>query len=110
MRRIALIAVLVLAGCQTEGTDDGLEPVGEAAVEAARLACMEDGGTFAQGGKAGAMVCFRTPRDAGKQCKASTDCESACLARSMTCAPLEPLFGCQEILGANGERLTQCVD
>jgi hypothetical protein len=109
MRRLALVLLLGLAACQ-EGGGDGLEPVGEGAVEAARADCGRRGGTFAAGGRSAALVCFTTPRDAGKQCRKSTDCDSACLARSMTCAPLKPLFGCQEILGAGGERLTQCVD
>ena len=109
MRQLVLIAALVLAACQTERAPD-LEPVGEAKVAAERAACEEQGGTFAPAGKAQALTCFTTPRDAGQQCSKATDCDSACLARSRTCAPIRPLFGCQDILNSAGVRLTQCID
>lgn len=109
MKRLLLIAALVLAACQGDGSSK-LEPVGTAAVDAQRAACEKRGGNFALGGSSGGFSCITTPRDAGKQCKKATDCESACLARSNTCAPLQPLFGCNEILTATGVRLTQCVN
>ena len=105
----AVLVVLALAACQTEA-GDGLPPVGAAAVDAARAACERRGGTFAPGGTSGALTCFTTPRDAGRQCRTADDCSSACLARSRTCAPLAPLFGCNEILTATGARVTQCID
>lgn len=75
-----------------------------------QLACERRGGRFMQAGQTGAMACVRTTRDAGKQCRRGSDCEGVCLARSGTCAPLTPLFGCHEILQNDGTRVTQCLD
>lgn len=110
MIRLARAAALVLAlaACQ-QGAGD-LPPVGAAAVDAARAACERRGGTFAPGGASGALACFTTPRDAGKQCRTADDCSTACLARSRSCAPVSPLFGCNEILTATGARVMQCID
>lgn len=105
----AVLLTLALAACQT-GAGDDLPPVGAEAVEAARTACERRGGTFAPGGISGALACFTTPRDAGKQCSTADDCSSACLARSRTCAPVTPLFGCNEVLTSTGARVTQCID
>jgi hypothetical protein len=111
IRRVLLIAALVLAGCQQDAGDGSdLPAVGEAAVEQARQACERKGGRFGPAGRSQSMVCFTIPRDAGKACERSTDCSSTCLARSRTCAPVTPMFGCNEILNEDGARLTQCID
>ena len=39
-----------------------------------------------------------------------TDCDGMCLARSRTCSPIKPLFGCQDVLADNGTVGTVCVD
>jgi hypothetical protein len=75
-----------------------------------QLVCERRGGRFMQAGQTGAMACVRTTRDAGQQCRRGSDCEGVCLARSGTCAPLAPLFGCHEILQNDGSRVTQCLD
>jgi hypothetical protein len=75
-----------------------------------QLVCERRGGRFMRAGQTGAMACVRTTRDAGKQCRRGSDCEGVCLARSGTCAPLAPLFGCHEILQNDGSRVTQCLD
>ena len=49
-------------------------------------------------------------RDGGKSCKRERDCEGLCLARSRTCAPIQPLFGCNDILQDNGVMVTLCID
>jgi hypothetical protein len=33
-----------------------------------------------------------------------------CLARSGTCAPIMPLFGCNEVLDKQGRRVTLCIE
>lgn len=104
----AALVLLALAAC-LDGAGKSLPPVGEAAVTAAAEACTARGGRFGPGGKAG-LTCFTTPPDAGRQCRAAGDCSTACLARSGTCAPITPLFGCNEILTATGARVTQCID
>ncbi|MDT8854105.1 hypothetical protein RNZ50_03460 [Paracoccaceae bacterium Fryx2] len=75
-----------------------------------QLACERTGGRFAVSGGGGAKTCIRPTRDGGKSCSRQGDCEGVCLARSRTCAPIAPLFGCNEILQADGQRVTLCID
>ena len=75
-----------------------------------QIACEKAKGVWTQAGSAVAAFCQKPTRDGGKSCKASTDCEGYCLARSGTCAPVSPMFGCQEILNENGRVLTQCLN
>ena len=74
------------------------------------LACVKKGGQWAAAGSAGGMSCLHVMRDAGKSCRKKSDCEGDCLARSNTCAPIAPLFGCNEILQDNGAMVTLCID
>lgn len=74
------------------------------------LACAKTGGKWSVAGKAGGMSCVHILRDAGKSCHKKSDCEGDCLARSNTCAPIAPLFGCNEILQNNGAMVTLCID
>ena len=55
------------------------------------------------------FTCFQTLSDANKFCRAESDCQGLCLARSQTCAPVKPFFGCHEVLSSNGLRQTRCV-
>lgn len=104
-----VLVMLALAGCQTD-TPEALPPVGDALLAVQKTACEKRGGSMKFAGSYGGQVCFTTPRDAGKSCHKSTDCSTSCLARSQTCAPIEPLLGCQEILNEDGARLTQCIN
>jgi hypothetical protein len=111
MRALALLAVLVLGSCQPVAPpvgDIGLTGPERMAVEL--QACEERGGSFQRAGKGGVFTCVTRTRDAGKSCTAATQCESLCLARSRTCAPVKPIFGCNDILNSAGVRLTQCID
>lgn len=74
------------------------------------LACEKQGGNWAKAGKSSGRTCLKPTRDAGKQCRKQGDCTSVCLARSGTCAPVKPLFGCNEILQKDGSRVTLCID
>ena len=74
------------------------------------LACVKKGGRWSVAGKAGAMSCVQMMRDAGKSCRKKSDCEGDCLARSNSCAPVAPLFGCNQILQDNGAMVTLCRD
>lgn len=76
----------------------------------AQVQCEKQGGTWARAGKSAARTCVQQTRDGGKQCTRGTQCEGLCLARSGTCAPLAPLFGCNEILEDDGRRVTLCID
>lgn len=73
-------------------------------------ACLRQGGLWIHAGKSIAMACVKPTKDAGKQCHREQDCQGVCLARSMTCAPYDPLFGCNEILQKDGSRVTLCLD
>ena len=72
-------------------------------------ACRKKGGQWSRVGKGG-QACVQRTRDAGKECKKASQCEGLCLARSGTCAPIAPLFGCNEILQNDGSRVTLCID
>lgn len=75
-----------------------------------QIACERKGGSWASAGGSGAKACVKRTRDAGKQCTNGRQCEGDCLARSQTCSPITPLFGCNEILQDNGARVNQCIE
>lgn len=110
MRRVllGLAVVLALASCR-EGAGGREAPLPDPLAEATR-ACERSGGRMVKSGIANAQVCLSETRDSGKMCRASSDCEGECLARSGTCAPANPMFGCHEVLMDNGARATLCRD
>ena len=57
-----------------------------------------------------AKVCQHEMPDSGRQCTKAGDCQGDCLARSRTCAPVRPLFGCNAILMDNGQTAVLCRD
>jgi hypothetical protein len=61
------------------------------------------------GGGAG-HICVRPTRDGGKSCEREGQCDGQCLARSKTCAPFDPLWGCNDVLQADGNRVTLCLN
>jgi hypothetical protein len=75
-----------------------------------QLACEKKGGRWYKVGKGDKRACVRQTKDAGKRCEKESQCESVCLARSGTCAPFKPMYGCNEILQDNGARVTLCLD
>ena len=75
-----------------------------------QISCEKRGGNWGNAGKSKLKNCITRTRDAGKQCRKQGDCSSVCLARSGTCAPVKPLFGCNEILQKDGSRVTLCLD
>ena len=91
------------------GTPDP-EPPPQISKSPSQIACEEDGGSWARAGSGGGMACVRPTRDGGKQCRSKTDCEGECLARSRTCAPIQPLFGCNAVLMDNGAEVNLCID
>ncbi len=76
----------------------------------ARLACEKKGDLWVKAGKSSAHACVKRTKDSGKRCTSGKDCQGECLARSGTCAPYAPLFGCNEILQDDGTRMTLCLD
>lgn len=105
----ALATLLVLAACQPE--EEGLVTGGGVIVsdvEELAAQCRADGGRWGTTPSAGS-ACFRDTPDANQRCTSANDCSSLCLARSGTCAPFTPFFGCHEVLTASGARATQCT-
>lgn len=94
---------------QTEATPIP-EPIATVPKSPEQIACERRSGTWAKVGKSSGRSCVQRTRDAGQQCRRETDCEGRCLARSGTCAPLKPLFGCNDILQADGRQVTLCID
>lgn len=113
IRAIALLAVLTLAACQPDPEpvlDDGLAGYDPKGGEIARAACEKKGGSYTKAGASSAMVCVEQTGEGTKACKNGTQCQGLCLARSGTCSPLKPLFGCHDILTDNGSTATICID
>lgn len=74
------------------------------------LACIKTGGTWTGAGFSQGKACVKLTRDGGNSCRREKDCEGYCLAKSRTCAPVTPLFGCNEIVQDNGMVVTLCID
>lgn len=112
---VVAVAVLVTA-CLPQQDDEafisgpGANATNPSNFAAQQSACVRRGGEFREAGKLGLMTCFTTPKDAGKSCAKSSDCATECLARSRTCAPIQPLFGCNDLLDSAGRMVTLCVD
>jgi hypothetical protein len=77
---------------------------------AEQLLCEKTGGQWGAAGDTGTFICLRKTRDAGKSCRKKGDCQGLCLARSGTCSPFTPLYGCNEIFEADGRRVTLCLN
>ncbi|WP_376871404.1 hypothetical protein [Albirhodobacter sp. R86504] len=104
---MALCALGFLAACEPEGPEP-LPPVGDRLIALESDTCAAQGGELVQMGVL--SLCRKEPRDGGKSCRIGSDCEGACLARSMTCSPVSPLRGCNEIITNSGARVTECVN
>ena len=74
------------------------------------IACEKGKGRFLQAGNSSTFTCVRPTRDGGKHCTRAGNCQGVCLARSQTCSPYTPLFGCQDILQDDGMRVTECIE
>ncbi|SFI51507.1 hypothetical protein [Celeribacter neptunius] len=112
---LILLSALGLSACQQEQPRDvsgyGVSTIDPNTTQTEKTACEARGGTFRPAGLAGLMTCFETPKDAGKSCGKSGDCSTGqCLARSRSCSPITPLFGCNEVLDAEGRVVSLCVD
>jgi hypothetical protein len=127
----AIVAVLLLAGCAPPGpTAEDQSPAAitvsplpevppqvreppppppvPAAVAAQQTACAAIGGQLLRRGAL--LSCQRPTADAGRACRQASDCEGGCLARAGVCAPVTPLFGCQDLLIAPSQVERVCRD
>ncbi|MEM9343123.1 MAG: hypothetical protein AAGA87_08770 [Pseudomonadota bacterium] len=102
---IAGLLLLTLVGCDEEDSGSTIDP---ANIDRAEAQCLDDGGQWLQRGSG--RFCLRLTPDGGQSCSTRSDCSTQCLARSRTCAPADPMFGCNEVIGSNGLVTTLCVE
>ena len=91
------------------GTTTPESAVPQALKSPEQLACEKRGGAWTAVAGGQARACVKRTRDAGRKCDSKSDCQGQCLARSGTCAPVDPLFGCNDVL-EGGRRVTICID
>jgi len=112
--RPAALLLVALTACQPIAEppppETGLPGYDPNLLERQSAACAARGGRWGQGGIAGTFVCYETPDDANAPCASETQCSTICLARSRSCAPVTPFFGCHEVLTASGGAATICID
>lgn len=85
-------------------------PPASPALSPAQQRCEARGGIYAASPAGGAFTCLKRTRDGGKRCDQDRDCQGQCLARSRTCAPLDPLLGCNEVLQDDGYVVNLCLN
>lgn len=85
-------------------------PVPEVEKTAAQIACEKKKGVWAKAGVGNVRACVTYTGEGSKRCTTGKQCKGDCLARSGTCAPFQPLFGCNDILDDTGRRMTLCLD
>ena len=113
LRPDALRATAQTTAMPATGTHAATDP---AAVEPAapksaeQVLCEKSKGQWASAGDTGANYCASLTRDGGKQCHKKTDCQGQCLARSGTCSPIAPLYGCNDIFEKDGRMVTLCIN
>ncbi|MFD0978320.1 hypothetical protein [Tropicimonas aquimaris] len=113
MRHFLLLAcLLALAACLPERSPPGPQaaPGTPEFFQEQKASCEARGGQFGKAPGGATSVCFITTRDANETCSQNSDCEGMCLARSRTCTPVVPMFGCNEVLLDGGIRAEICLD
>ncbi len=84
-----------------------LDPANTEVLDSERVLCEEKGGMWSRAG--GGYSCVFATRDANRYCTAASQCEGYCLARSSTCAPVTPLYGCHDIVSGSGGMQRVCL-
>ncbi|MBT8416499.1 MAG: hypothetical protein KJO42_03590 [Silicimonas sp.] len=103
--------IVLLAGCQEDGPAASSDTsAGPDLLQIASQQCERKGGRWGLTPGKATYACFRELSDAGDTCRAESDCQGLCLARSRTCSPIEPFFGCHEVLSDTGFRQTLCIE
>jgi len=113
MRRIltAGFMVIALVSCDDDDVD---VPVSESIfpdiLKQEREACEADDGRWGTAANGALFVCYRNQPDANQSCRVESDCAGFCLARSRTCSPIDPFYGCHQVLSKDGFPQTLCVE
>ena len=113
LRRVstAAVCVIALAACQEDGPNPSAsQSAFPDLLQLQRDACEKDRGRWGLAATKASYVCYRDLRDANKTCKVESDCEGLCLARSRTCSPIEPFYGCHQVLSNSGVPQTLCIE
>ncbi len=113
LRRVSVAAVffIILAACQEDGPNPSEDQtVFPDLLKIQRDACEKDGGRWGLAANKATYVCYRTLFDANKTCSTGRDCEGLCLARSRTCSPIKPFYGCHQVLSNSGVPQTLCIE
>ncbi|MEO1536429.1 MAG: hypothetical protein AAFR73_01760 [Pseudomonadota bacterium] len=113
IRHIMTVLALsvLLASCQEADTNVSEDDLTFPDILAPqKAACERSNGVWAKLPDRETFTCFKQTRDANQSCDSAGDCEGVCLARSRTCAPQIPLFGCHDVLSENGFRQTLCIE
>jgi hypothetical protein len=107
---LAVLCLFFLAACQEDGSDEAESgSIFPDLIAEEREKCTKDGGRWGAAPGNDTFTCFKTLSDANKPCSLESDCQGLCLARSRTCSPVKPMFGCHEVLSSSGLRQTRCV-
>lgn len=103
-KALLIVALAVLVGCQAENPTGGTPPD---LVPPDLVPNCPDGTVVM--GMAGPTCAKPTP-DAGNACTKASDCAGACLAETMTCSTMTPMFGCYAVVMEDGQKVGLCVD
>lgn len=103
--------VIVLVSCEEDSTDATVsESIFPDVLKQAREACEAEDGRWGTAINRDLFVCYKDQPDANQSCRAEGDCAGFCLARSRTCSPVTPFFGCHQVLSRAGLPQTVCVE
>ncbi len=99
----AALLAIVLVACEDETSDTPeTQSIFPDIMAERRAECEASGGRWGPAANKTIFVCFRNLPDANKPCRAEGDCQGFCLARSRTCTPIEPFYGCHQVLSSGG--------
>lgn len=104
---VTVLALAALASCQMAEPSGGAAAVGGRSPLLVAQDCEAAGGRMVVG-LAGPQCAAAQP-DAGKSCRDNSDCAGFCLAKTRSCTPVTPYFGCHDVL-TGGKAATICVD
>jgi hypothetical protein len=94
----------------TEAPPPAAAPVVDTPKSSAQIKCEKRGDRWQAISQDAGHTCVRKTRDDGKSCSRESQCDGQCLARSKTCAPFDPLWGCNDVLQEDGRRVTLCLN
>lgn len=104
-----LLLGLALTACQEDGVAESDGTVPDILAEQ-RADCERQKGRFGLSPNGVTYICFKTMSDANQTCTTGRDCQGLCLARSRTCSPIDPFYGCHEVISSSGVRQTLCTE